>query len=45
MKKKRNLFEELVRGIEEIKAFEAGKITLKTTIVEPKTEPDKAQQG
>ncbi|WP_168206082.1 hypothetical protein [Geobacter sp. FeAm09] len=37
MKKKRNLFEELVKRIEEIKEFEAGKITLKATIVEPKT--------
>ena len=34
MKKKRNIFEELVQGIEEINQHLAGKITLKTYTVE-----------
>ena len=33
---KRNLFEELKEGLEDAKAFEAKKITLKTTTIEPK---------
>jgi len=33
---KRNLFEELQEGLEDVKAFEAKKITLKTTNIELK---------
>lgn len=40
MKKKRNLFEELVQGIEEINQHLEGKITLKTYTVEPKAKPE-----
>ena len=37
MRKKRDLFSELMAGIEEVKQHETGKITLKTSTVEPKT--------
>lgn len=40
MKKKRNLFEELVQGIEEINQDLEGKITLKTYTPESKSMPD-----
>jgi len=40
MKKKRNLFEELQQGIEEINQHLAGKITLKTYRVESKKMPE-----
>jgi len=40
MKKKRNLFEELVQGIEEINQHLEGKITLKTYRVEPTAKPE-----
>ncbi len=40
MKPKRRLFDELVQGIEEIKQWEAGKITLKTCTVEPIPKPE-----
>jgi hypothetical protein len=33
---KRNLFEELQAGLEDVKAFEEEKITLKTMSIEPK---------
>jgi hypothetical protein len=33
---KRNLFEELQAGLEDVKAFEEEKITLKTMTIEPK---------
>lgn len=38
-KKKRNLFSELVRGIEEMKAHKSGKITLRNFQVEKKPKP------
>lgn len=37
MKGKRDIFSELMAGIEEIKQHEVGKTTLKTYKVEPKT--------
>jgi len=37
--KKRNLFEELTQGIQEIKDHQAGKITLRTHKIEQKTRP------
>ena len=40
MKKKRNLFEELIQGIEEINQHLADKITLKNYSVESKTMPE-----
>ncbi len=40
MKNKRNLFEELVQGIEEINQWREGKVTLKTYIVESKSLPE-----
>jgi len=40
MKKKRNLFEELVQGIGEINQHLEGKITLKTYRVDPKAKPE-----
>ena len=40
MKQKRRLFDELVQGIEEIKQWEAGKITLKTYTVNPTPKPE-----
>jgi putative transcriptional regulator len=40
MKNKRNLFEELVQGIEEINQHLTGKITLKTYTVESKAMPE-----
>jgi putative transcriptional regulator len=38
-KHKRNLFEELKQGIEEINAYKAGKITLRTHVIERKSRP------
>ncbi len=40
MKKERNLFEELIQGIEDINQHLAGKITLKTYKVEQTTKPE-----
>lgn len=40
MKKKRNLFEELIEGIDDINQHLAGKITLKTYTVEAKQMPE-----
>jgi putative transcriptional regulator len=40
MKKKRNLFEELVQGIEEINQHLEGKITLKTYRIESTARPE-----
>jgi putative transcriptional regulator len=40
MKKKRNLFDELVQGIEDINQHLAGKITLKTYTVESNPMPE-----
>ena len=40
MKKKRNLFEELVQGIEEINQHHEGKITLKNYRVESTAKPE-----
>lgn len=40
MKKKRNLFDELVEGIEEVNQHLASKITLKTYTLESKTMPE-----
>ena len=39
MKNKRNLFEELVQGIDDINQHLEGKITLKTYTIEPRTIP------
>ncbi len=40
MKNKRNLFEELVQGIEEINQWREGKVTLKTYTVESMSFPE-----
>jgi putative transcriptional regulator len=40
MKKKRNLFEELVEAFDELKQWKEGKITLKTYKVEQKAKPE-----
>ncbi len=40
MKPRRRLFDELVQGIEEIKQWEAGKITLKSYTVESVPKPE-----
>ena len=39
MKNKRNLFEELKQGIEDINAYKAGKITLRTHKIESRARP------
>ncbi len=44
-KHKRNLFEELKQGIEEINAYETGKLTLRTYTAKQKPRPSiKARQ-